>query len=219
MTRSRFPALGLAASAAMTLCSPLPASAVEPAALLALSAKSPAPPWPAGDELGHGQHPRRGDDVALRLAPVAAGRAHLRSVVRSFEHDAEVAVRQPVAEQAQADRRRAVLRPRLQQRGLRRRRRAAAARHADRRARPLRVDRVAVGSQEPVRRRRRVLLRGLQAARRQAERPIRRCSSSASRRSRRWSRRRCCSTREAWSARAGRWATASSSPPPTSTPC
>ena len=55
MTRSRFPALSLAASAAMTLCLPLPASAVEPAALLALSSKSPA----------------------LRLAPVAAGRAHL----------------------------------------------------------------------------------------------------------------------------------------------
>ena len=52
MTRSRFPALSLAASAAMTLCLPLPASAVEPAALLALSSKSPAPPWPAGDELG-----------------------------------------------------------------------------------------------------------------------------------------------------------------------
>ena len=118
----------------------------------------------------HGQHARRGDDAALRLAPVAARRAHLRSVVRSFEHDAEVAVRQSVAEQAEADRRRAVLRPRLQQRGLRRRRRAAAARHADRRARPLRVDRVAVGSEEPVRRRRRDLLRWLQAARRQAER-------------------------------------------------
>ncbi len=52
MTRSNVPALGLAASAAMTLCSPMPASAVEPAALLSLSSKSPAPPWPAGDELG-----------------------------------------------------------------------------------------------------------------------------------------------------------------------
>jgi kynurenine formamidase len=52
MTRSPRSALTLAASATMTLCSPGSAWAVEPAALLALSAKSPAPPWPAGDELG-----------------------------------------------------------------------------------------------------------------------------------------------------------------------
>ena len=77
MTRSRFPALGLAASAAMTLCSPLPASAVEPAALLALSSKSPAPPWPAGDELGMANTLGEATTLALRLAPVAAGRAHL----------------------------------------------------------------------------------------------------------------------------------------------
>jgi kynurenine formamidase len=42
----------LAASAAIALCCPGAGQAVEPAALLALSSKSPAPPWPAGDELG-----------------------------------------------------------------------------------------------------------------------------------------------------------------------
>jgi len=52
MTRSLIPGLTLAASAAMALGAPDIASAVEPAALLALSSKSPAPPWPGGDERG-----------------------------------------------------------------------------------------------------------------------------------------------------------------------
>ena len=52
MARSLFPDLTLAASAALALCSPGDGWAVEPAALLAMASKSPAPPWPAGDELG-----------------------------------------------------------------------------------------------------------------------------------------------------------------------
>jgi kynurenine formamidase len=52
MTRSTLSALTLAAIAAAALCSAGAAGAVEPAALLALAAKSAAPPWPAGDELG-----------------------------------------------------------------------------------------------------------------------------------------------------------------------
>ena len=52
MARSLFPDLTLAAAAVLALCPAGDARAVEPAALLALSSKSPAPPWPAGDELG-----------------------------------------------------------------------------------------------------------------------------------------------------------------------
>jgi len=52
MARSLFPDLTLAATAVLALLSAGHARAVEPAALLALSSKSPAPPWPAGDELG-----------------------------------------------------------------------------------------------------------------------------------------------------------------------
>ncbi len=52
MARSLIPDLTLAASAMLALCPAGDARAVEPAALLALSSKSPAPPWPAGDELG-----------------------------------------------------------------------------------------------------------------------------------------------------------------------
>ncbi len=52
MKRPTCSPLTLLASAAMTLCSATTAWAAEPAALLALAAKSPAPPWPAGDELG-----------------------------------------------------------------------------------------------------------------------------------------------------------------------
>jgi hypothetical protein len=77
--------------------------AAEPAALTALAARRP-PALARRRRARHGQHARRGDDAALRLAPLAARRAHLRGVVRALEHDAEVAVREPVAEQAQADR-------------------------------------------------------------------------------------------------------------------
>jgi len=42
------------AIALLSLLAPASVGAVEPAALLALSSKSPAPPWPAGDELGMG---------------------------------------------------------------------------------------------------------------------------------------------------------------------
>ncbi len=52
MARSLVPALVLAAGAAMALGSPLAGLAAEPAALIAMASKSPAPPWPAGDELG-----------------------------------------------------------------------------------------------------------------------------------------------------------------------
>ena len=52
MARSLFPDLTLAATAVLALCSAGQARAVEPAALLALASKSPAPPWPAGDERG-----------------------------------------------------------------------------------------------------------------------------------------------------------------------
>jgi len=49
----RFPSpLTPAAIALVALFAPASGGAVEPAALLALSSKSPAPPWPAGDELG-----------------------------------------------------------------------------------------------------------------------------------------------------------------------
>jgi len=52
MTRSHCSALTPAAIALLTLFAPASGRAVEPAALVALAAKSPAPPWPAGDELG-----------------------------------------------------------------------------------------------------------------------------------------------------------------------
>jgi hypothetical protein len=44
--------LTLTASAGLALLAPLAAAAAEPANLIALAAKSPAPPWPAGDERG-----------------------------------------------------------------------------------------------------------------------------------------------------------------------
>ena len=52
MARVLISDLTVAATAVLALCSAGDARAVEPAALLALSSKSPAPPWPAGDELG-----------------------------------------------------------------------------------------------------------------------------------------------------------------------
>jgi len=52
MARSLFPDLTLTAAAVLALLAAGDAGAVEPAALLALSTKSPAPPWPAGDERG-----------------------------------------------------------------------------------------------------------------------------------------------------------------------
>ena len=52
MARSLFPELSLAAAAVLALFAAAGARAVEPAPLLALSSKSPAPPWPAGDERG-----------------------------------------------------------------------------------------------------------------------------------------------------------------------
>ena len=52
MNRSLFSALTLTASAAITVFAPAAGWAAEPAALLAMSSKSPAPPWPAGDERG-----------------------------------------------------------------------------------------------------------------------------------------------------------------------
>lgn len=64
MTRPNFPDLTLAASAVIALCSPGVGWAVEPAALRAMSSKSPAPPWPAGDELGMAN--TLGDATTLR---------------------------------------------------------------------------------------------------------------------------------------------------------
>ena len=52
MARTPYPVLTLAATAACALSSPGNGWAVEPAALFAMASKSPAPPWPAGDELG-----------------------------------------------------------------------------------------------------------------------------------------------------------------------
>jgi len=52
MTRFPSAALTPAAIALLTLFAPASGRAVEPAALIALAAKLPAPPWPAGDELG-----------------------------------------------------------------------------------------------------------------------------------------------------------------------
>ena len=172
MARPLFPELKLAATAVpRPLCGRWRRGrrAGRPARALR---KIPGAALAGGRRARHGQHPRRGDDDALRLAPLAARRAHLRSLVRALEHHAEVAVREPVPGQAQADRRRAVLGPCLQQRSLRRRRRAAAAGHADRCARPLRVDHGAVGSEEPLLGRRRQLLRRLQAEGREAQRRL-----------------------------------------------
>ena len=52
MARFLVTEMTLAATAVLALCPAGDARAVEPAALLSLSSKSPAPPWPAGDELG-----------------------------------------------------------------------------------------------------------------------------------------------------------------------
>jgi len=42
----------MAAGAMFAVSAPTTSEAVEPAALTAMSAKSPAPPWPAGDQRG-----------------------------------------------------------------------------------------------------------------------------------------------------------------------
>ena len=52
MSRFTFRRVALAAGSALSIGTPFTSAAVEPAALLALSAKTPAPPWPAGDERG-----------------------------------------------------------------------------------------------------------------------------------------------------------------------
>jgi hypothetical protein len=52
MKRTAFPRAALAAAAVLSLGVPLTTSAVEPASLRNLAVKSPAPPWPAGDERG-----------------------------------------------------------------------------------------------------------------------------------------------------------------------
>ncbi|HEX2542636.1 MAG TPA: cyclase family protein [Caldimonas sp.] len=52
MTGSPLQTLALAASAGLAACAPLVAAGAEPASLTALAARSPAPPWPAGDERG-----------------------------------------------------------------------------------------------------------------------------------------------------------------------
>ena len=52
MTRLNFKHAALAAGAVLAIAAPATSRAVEPAALLAMSAKSPAPPWRPGDELG-----------------------------------------------------------------------------------------------------------------------------------------------------------------------
>ena len=52
MTRSNLQTLAVAASAGVCLAAPLGVSAAEPASLIALAAKAPAPPWPPGDERG-----------------------------------------------------------------------------------------------------------------------------------------------------------------------
>ena len=52
MPRSSFQRSTLAASAVLAIAAPMTTRAVEPATLTAMAAKSPAPPWPAGDERG-----------------------------------------------------------------------------------------------------------------------------------------------------------------------
>jgi kynurenine formamidase len=52
MARSLVPPLLRAAGAALAVCAPIAGGAAEPAALTALAAKAPAPPWPPGDERG-----------------------------------------------------------------------------------------------------------------------------------------------------------------------
>jgi kynurenine formamidase len=52
MARSPVHGLFYVASAMLAVCAPLGSGAAEPAALTALAARAPAPPWPAGDERG-----------------------------------------------------------------------------------------------------------------------------------------------------------------------
>jgi len=52
MPRSDFRHAALAAGAVLAIGAPTTSAALEPAALIAMSAKSPAPPWPAGDQRG-----------------------------------------------------------------------------------------------------------------------------------------------------------------------
>ena len=84
MARSLFPDLTLAATAVLALCSAGDARAVEPAAVLALASEVPGAALAGGRRAGHGQHPRRGDDAALRLALSQRGaRTYEASFVRS----------------------------------------------------------------------------------------------------------------------------------------
>ena len=77
MARSLFPDLTLAAAAVLALCPAGDARAVEPAALTRAGREVPGAALAGGRRTRHGQHARRGDDDALRLAPLAARRAHL----------------------------------------------------------------------------------------------------------------------------------------------
>ncbi|MCE9661269.1 MAG: cyclase family protein [Burkholderiales bacterium] len=84
MALSLIPHLTLAASAVLALCAPGDARAVEPASLLALSSKSPAPPWPAGDERGMAN--TLGEATTLRCGwhlSQRGGRTYEASFVRS----------------------------------------------------------------------------------------------------------------------------------------
>ena len=78
MARTLFPVLTLAATAASALCSPGDGWAVEPAALLAMSSKSPAPPWPGGDEMGMAN--TLGEATTMRC-----GRHHSQRGARTYE--------------------------------------------------------------------------------------------------------------------------------------
>ena len=184
MPRSDFRHAALAAGAVLAIGASTTSGAVEPAALIAMSAKSPAPPWPAGDQRGMANG--LGEATTLRCGWHLTQRVRALTRPRSsLQHDAEVTLRQPLAEPAETHGRRAVLGTRVQQRGLRRRRRAAAAGHTDRRPRALRFDQGAVEPEGSVPRPTMPATTAATSSRRSNPAPLRHCSSSASRTSRR----------------------------------
>ena len=173
------------------------ARAVEPAALTALAAGAPAPPWPAGDERGMAN--TLGEATTLRCGwhlSQRGARTYEASFVRS-----NTMPKSPFANPSLSKPKPTAgvpfSAPRLQQRerSTPAPSRSSRARRSMRSATSRSIS-GAVGSQgirSPADDAQ--LLRRLQAAGREAERRTRRCSSSASRRSRRSSRPRCCSTR------------------------
>ena len=149
MKRTAFPRAALAAAAVLSLGVPLTTSAVEPASLRNLAVKSPAPPWPAGDERG------MANTLGGRSRSAAHGTWRSRAR-RSTRRRSCAATRCPCRRSratrapVQGHRGRAVLGARLQQRGDASRRRTRAAGHSDRCARPLRLHQQAVGSERSV---------------------------------------------------------------------